>query len=693
MSIRLALRESIGILSADSPPVNALSRALRQQLSQALGQVMAAPGLRAVLLTSALPKVFSAGADIKEFSETGPAASPSLLDLVAQIEASPIPFVAVLQGAALGGGLELALACHFRLATADASLGLPEITLGLIPGAGGTQRLPRLVGSAHAQHMILSGAPVKARQAHSWGLVDTVLGENAMDDALAWTQRMLDSGVQPRRVSALAPAASGEANDPPLSRPPGSPLARQAAAECVGAAGLPFQQGLAIEQQWFKRLLNDPASQALRYAFFAERPPLSHPASAARPVLHAAVVGAGTMGRGIMLCLIESGVPALWYDAHPNALCAGIDAINSHYKTLIAKGRIADDAAQARIALIRPVAEISDLRETDIVIEAVFEDMPIKQSIFQALDACMHPGAVLATNTSTLDVDQIASATGRPESVVGLHFFSPANVMRLLEVVRGSRTSPDVMATALSLARRLRKTAIISGVCDGFIGNRMWHQYLRQAALMVERGALPYQVDEAMRNWGFAMGPFQVADLAGLDVGYSIRQRQYIDAPQRPWPAWLDRVSEAGRLGLKAAAGIYSYHEGSREPQRDASIEALIAATSVDSGVVRQHVGADEIATRCVHALIVEAARILEEKIALRASDIDAVFLSGYGFPRLRGGPCYAADALGLSNVVATLQRYAAEAEPDFWRPPALLEQLALRGEPLHRYSKQQEPL
>ncbi|KCV34204.1 3-hydroxyacyl-CoA dehydrogenase, NAD binding domain protein [Bordetella bronchiseptica 00-P-2796] len=468
------------------------------------------------------------------------------------------------------------------------------------------------------------------------------------------------------------------------ARPPsgrvGSAAAREAALACLAAAQGPFDAGRALERESFARLRDGAEARALRYAFFAERPRPPAGDVSARRIEQVAVVGAGTMGTGIVICLADAGLPVIWHDVDADRLAQGRAQVCQHFERLAARKRLTSRQAEQRVAAVATTGEMAGIAQADLAIEAVFEDMAVKCAVFRELDRVLKPGAILGTNTSTLDVDRIAHSTRRPQDVVGLHFFSPAPVMPLLEIVRGAATHADVVAAAQGLARRLRKTAVVAGVCDGFIGNRMWHQYLRQAALMVHEGAMPMEVDAALRDWGFAMGPFQVADLAGLDVGDSIRLRQRSEMPHRPWPDWLDRVSAAGRLGLKGGSGIHAYPDGGRQPRRDAEVEAMIAAASREAGVSRRAIAADEIVERCLHALVVEAARLLEEGIAASATDVDAVFLAGYGFPRWRGGPCHSADAMGLPAVVAGLRRRAATAEPEFWQPPGLLARLAAQG-------------
>jgi 3-hydroxyacyl-CoA dehydrogenase len=515
-----------------------------------------------------------------------------------------------------------------------------------------------------------------------------------VNTAVNWLAGRIESGpALPQTCDRPLPAGDNDKPAGKAASASGYALPLEAIDRAVDAAGaLPFGQGLALEQTLFDMLVARPESAALRYAFFAEHraatidDPLARTVRA-REIGKTGIVGAGTMGAGIAICFANAGMAVLLFDAKPDSLERGITSIRAYFEQQVAKGRLAAAEAARRAACVTPVTEIGALGSSDLVIEAVFEDLDVKRDVLSALDAVLHPGAILATNTSTLDVNAIAAFTARPADVVGLHFFSPAPAMKLLEIVRGAATAPDVLVTAQALARRLGKVGVVSGVCDGFIGNRMWHQYLRQAARVVELGATPQQVDHALERWGFAMGPFRVADLAGLDVGYLIRQRQQREFPDMRWPAWLDHVSETGRLGQKGGCGIYRYDTG-RRGEPDAEVEALIAASCLAGGVEPRVFTDHEIVEWCTHALIVEGARLLEEGIAQRGSDVDAVFLNGYGFPRHRGGPLFHADALGLYNVMATLRDHSRHEEPGFWQAPALLLDLAAQKRKLSGFTQ-----
>jgi 3-hydroxyacyl-CoA dehydrogenase len=694
MNPSLDIRRGIAVVLLDAPPVNALGSALRTALYERIGAALDHPHVRGIVLAGSTPRAFSAGADIAEFGTADGTAFPSLNDLIERIENARVPVVAAIGGFALGGGLELALGCHARVALAGANVGLPEITLGLMPGAGGTQRLPRLIGRAAAHEFIAAGRPWRADAAQRAGIVDAVLDTDLVEGAVTWLAARIEFGLAlPRTCDRQLPAGDDGVPAIKTVRANSYALPLEAIGHAVEAAGaLPFRQGIALEKTLFEMLVARPESAALRYAFFAERraatidDPLAK-AAQAREIGSVGIVGAGTMGAGIATCFANACMAVQLFDAKPESLERGMASIRAYFAQQVDKGRLAAADAERRVACVTPVTEMEALASSDLVVEAVFEDLDVKRNVFAALDAVLRPGAILATNTSTLDVNAIAGFTARPRDVVGLHFFSPAPVMKLLEIVRGDATAPDVLVTAQALARRLGKVGVVSGVCDGFIGNRMWHQYLRQAARVVELGATPQQVDAALERWGFAMGPFRVADLAGLDVGYLIRQRQQREFPDVRWPAWLDRVSETGRLGQKGGRGIYRYDTGRRGGETDPEVDALIAASRVAAGVELRAFGDDEIVEWCTHALIVEGARLLEEGIAQRGSDVDAVFLNGYGFPRQRGGPLFHADALGLHAVAATLLDRAKHEEPAFWRAPTLLLDLAARKRKLSGFS------
>ncbi|NWB27812.1 3-hydroxyacyl-CoA dehydrogenase NAD-binding domain-containing protein [Pseudomonas gingeri] len=687
MTTLYEVHAGIALLTLDNPPVNALNHALRRSLGERLERCLADPAVRGIMLMGTGGRAFSAGADIAEFDSPASHAEPSLDVLIRRIENANLPILAAIDGHALGGGLELALGCHWRIASRRSRLGLPEIHLGLIPGAGGTQRLPRLIGLEPAYDMMLGGQPVDADRALGLGLVDEVCDGEVREQALNWFAALLDSGKGVRRscarqvVEQALPALSGRA----ASR------AAQALRQCVEASvHQPFEAALDLERTTFANLERSAESAALRHGFFAERRAgtLLGLAAGTRPLaLHKiAVVGAGTMGSGIAMCFANAGFTVGLLDVNPDSLARGLAGIRQNYQAQVDKGRLSAGAARQLVGRIEPHDRFEAIADADLVVEAVFEDLAVKQTVFATLDRVMKPQALLASNTSTLDIDHIAGFTRRPRQVLGLHFFSPAPVMRLLEIVRGRATRDEVLVTALGLARTLGKVGVVARSADGFIGNRMWHQYLRQASLLVEEGASPMQVDRALQDWGFAMGPLRVADLAGLDVGYSIRQRQYRDYPDQRWSGWLDRVSESGRLGLKGGQGIYAYPQGSRQAVEDPSVQALIEAYRRERGVMPRAFTDEEIVSRCLDALSVEGIRLLEDGVAQRGSDVDAVFLNGYGFPRVQGGPLFQADEAGLPALIERLNRRAAQDDAAFWAPPRLLGNMAQRGARLSAY-------
>ncbi len=680
----------VAVITFGNPPVNGLAQALRAGIVESLKKALDDSAVRAIVLYGA-GGLFSAGADIREFGTPASRAAPTLRDVIEQVETSPKAIIAAVAGICLGGGLELALAAHYRVAASDARLGLPEVKLGLIPGAGGTQRLPRLVPAERALDMILGGERVPAHQLVDTPLLDLVVEGDPVAPAveLAASGRVADSRPPrtrdravdaPTLLTAVAAARSRVAGQRPALPAP------LRAFDTIAAAARPFEEGLAVEREAFLELMDSPESKGLRYAFFAERNAGKvegvTTATPVRPVEQAAVIGAGTMGAGIAVALLDAGIPVWLVETDPAALDRGVKRIAGIYEGQVAKGRLPAAERDRRLASLRPGVGYDEVGQADLVIEAVFEAMEVKRQVFQALDRVMKPAAILATNTSTLDVNAIAAATSRPGDVLGLHFFSPANVMRLLEVVPAHATAPDVLATALKLGKTLRKVTVVAGVCDGFIGNRMLEGYTKQAWYLVEEGATPWQVDTAMEDFGSAMGPFRVGDLVGHDVSLAIRSRRRLERPGYRNSYLPDKLCEAGRLGQKTGAGWYDYPEGPRKPVPSAAVDLLIAAHRSEMGVPGRAVDAQEVVDRLVYALVNEGARILEEGIAARASDIDAVYLTGYGFPRWRGGPMFYADQVGLGKVLRRIEEFAANphGDPDFWTPAPLLVHLAQAG-------------
>jgi 3-hydroxyacyl-CoA dehydrogenase len=679
-------RGAIGIIDVDNPPVNALSRAVRQGLLDALAQADRDPEVKAVVL-ACRGRTFIAGADITEFGEG--AKEPDLGAVVAAYEASGKPIVAAIHGTALGGGLEVALGCHYRVALSTAKLGLPEVKLGLLPGAGGTQRLPRLIGIPKAIALITSGDQLGAADAKALGAVDEVVEGDLREAAERVAARIADVRPLPRARD-VAKHIEAAKRDPQLfekakkdvterARGAGAPLR---CLEAIRAAvELPFEKGLARERQLFAEALGSVESAALRHVFFAERTaskiPDVPPDTATLPIQNAVVLGAGTMGGGITMALVNAGIRVTLIDREQAFVDNGLGVIKKNYAASVKKGRLAQADMDARLARITATQSWDAAPGADLVIEAVFEEMALKKDVFGKLDKLCRPDAVLATNTSSLDVDAIAATTTRPEQVIGLHFFSPANVMRLLEIVRGKKTSREVIATSMKLAKQIGKVGVLVGVCDGFVGNRMLHKYAHEAQHLLLEGAFPHQVDRVMTAFGFAMGPLATSDLAGIDVGWRIRK-----AKPKPGPGdrygWgiADRLAEMGHFGQKTGSGFYKYEDGSRVPIPNPQVEKLIVEIAHAGGVERRSISDQEILERCLFSMINEGAKILEEKIALRASDIDTIWINGYGFPAHRGGPMFYADTLGLSKILATVLDFHAK-HGKAWEPAPLLVQLA----------------
>jgi 3-hydroxyacyl-CoA dehydrogenase len=628
---------------------------------------------------------------VREFGTPKSGMAPSNPDVIRALESSPKPVVAAIAGHALGGGLELAMGCHWRVAKKDATLGLPEVKLGLLPGAGGTQRLPRAIGLEEALNMIVSGEPRKASTFVGTALVDEVVDGDVIPAAVAFAERVVAEQRAPRRLRDVKLPTAGTdaflqfARNNVKAAAKGLPAPLQCV-ECVAhAVTQPFDEALRLERAAFMALMNTPESRALRHVFGAERAAGKVPGLPAdtptRKIERVGVIGAGTMGGGIAMNFLNIGLPVVLLETSQEALDRGLATIRRNYEATAKKGRMTAAQVEERMALIRPTLSYADLADVDLVIEAVFENMEVKEKVFRQLDAVCRQGAILASNTSYLNIDRIAQFTHRPTDVIGLHFFSPANVMRLLEVVRGAQTGPDVLATAMALAKRIRKVAVVSGVCDGFIGNRMLARYGAANNALINAGAAPQQVDKALERFGMAMGPFRVGDLAGLDIGWATRKRKAAEAGVPHDPVIADKLCELGRFGQKTGAGWYRYAPGVREPQADPVVQQVIDDYRAAKGITPRKVSDEEVVERGMYALVNEGARILAEGIAARASDIDLVYLNGYGFPRHRGGPMKYADEVGLANVVRALRRFAAEpgADPS-WEPAPLLVELAEAG-------------
>jgi 3-hydroxyacyl-CoA dehydrogenase len=685
-----AVHGEVAVITMNNPPVNGLGHPLRKGILEGLDRALADANVKAIVLIGG-GNAFSGGADIREFNTPAASAEPHLRQVIAKIEAVSKPVIAAVHKVAMGGGLELALGCHYRVAAPGAQIALPEVKLGILPGAGGTQRLPRAIDAKAALDMMVSGNPVPSEKMPA-GLFDEIVQGDLLQGALAFARKAVAEKrplrkLRDEKVKLEGDAAAflAEAGKKVAKESRGFPAPPKIVTCLEAATKLPFEQGLAFERERFEELVVTTESKALRHAFFGERTaskipdvPESTPTIEVKKV---AIIGAGTMGGGIGMAFANAGFPVTLLEVKQEALDRGLDTIRKNYAATVTKGRLAQGEMDKRMGRFSTALSYDAIKDADLVIEAVFEDMGVKEQVFRKLDATMKPGAILATNTSTLDVNRIASFTKRPESVIGMHFFSPANVMRLLEIVRGAKTSKEVLATVMKLSKAIRKVGVVSGVCDGFIGNRMLEEYLRQAYFLVEEGALPQQVDKTLQDWGMAMGPFAMMDMAGQDIGWHIRKRRRAEDPAgQIYPAWLDRVCEMGRYGQKTGKGVYKYEAGSRAPLPDPEIEQLIVAYSKEQGIARRTVADQEIVERCIFALANEGAKILEEGIALRASDIDMVYLTGYGFPLYRGGPMFYADTVGLKNVAAAMARYAEGRNGKYWKPAALLAKLAADG-------------
>ena len=686
-------RDGVAVITLQSPPVNGLGCAVRSSLQAALEAATADDAVSALVVTGA-GKMFSGGADIREFGQSPPPGTPQLPTVIDAIEASEKPVVAAIHGFALGGGLELALGCHVRVAAAGTRVALPEVTLGIVPGAGGTQRLPRLIGVPAALEVIVGGSMVPAARARTLGILDDVVEGDVVDAAVTQARRMVNERMPLRRASGTDDRVAETRGKPEVFDAFKKKMARRArgfeapyaCVECIeAAANLPYAEGTAKEREVFVKLLASDQSKAQRHAFFAERQvakiadvPKDTPS---RPVKTAAVIGCGTMGGGIAMNFANAGIPVTVFEVSQAALDKGLGIIGQNYAATVSKGRLSQEDMNTRLGLISNTVSYDDLSDADVVIEAVFEDMALKREVFGQLDAACKPEAILATNTSTLDVDEIASATSRPDKVIGTHFFSPANVMKLMENVRGAQSSAETIATIMKLSKTIGKIGVLVGICDGFVGNRMLYAYRRQADFLLEEGALPDQIDKVIYDFGMPMGPYAMGDLAGLDVGWRIRQRQAATRPAHlRYSTVADRVCELGRFGQKTNAGWFRYEPGSRTPIPDPVVNELVLQVSADNGFTRREVSDQEILERCMYPLVNEGAKILEEGLAQRASDIDVVWMYGYGFPRYRGGPMFWADLVGLGTIYDMMRRLHDE-HGDYWLEPApLLKQLAEQG-------------
>ena len=699
MTAEYKVHGDVAVITLNNPPVNGLGYDTRIGITNGLNQANADPAVKSIVLTGA-GKAFSGGADIREFGSPKALQEPNLLSVILAVENSSKPVIAAVHSVCMGGGLELALGCHYRMAAPGCSVALPEVKLGLIPGAGGTQRLPRVLGVEAALNMIVSGEPVKSELLASLPgqkLFDKMAAsiESLAGEALAFAQeaaaRHADGSALPlvRNLPCMHPLGDAYFQ---FARNMVKGMAKNfpAPAKCVdaveAATTMKFADGMVFEREIFINLMWTPECRALRHIFQAERAASKIPDvpsdTPVRDIQAVAVIGAGTMGGGITMNFLNAGIPVKMLEMKQEALDRGIATIRKNYEAQVKKGKLKQDKYEQRMALLSTTLSYDDLKDADLVIEAVFEEIGVKEAVFKELDRVMKPGAILASNTSTLDVNKIASFTKRPEDVVGLHFFSPANVMKLLEVVRSAKTAKDVMATVMGVAKKIKKTAVVSGVCDGFIGNRMIEQYGRQGGFLLDEGCTPAQVDKAIEKFGFAMGPFRMGDLAGNDIGWAIRKRRYQEKPNMKYSKTADLLCEKGRFGQKTGAGWYDYVPGKRDAIPNAEVVSMIEEHRKSLGITPRKISDEEIVQRLVFSLVNEAAHILEEGIANKASDIDIVYIFGYGFPVYRGGPMNYADQIGLFNVVQAMNRFAKNPLDDaaFWQPAPLLARLAAEG-------------
>ncbi len=692
-STNYEINGSTAVITLNNPPVNGLSHAVRAGIVANVRRAEADAAVTTIILMGS-DKIFSGGADIKEFGTPAAMSEPSLHTLINIVESSTKPVIAAIGGACMGGGLELALGCHFRVATMGASIALPEVKIGLLPGAGGTQRLPRIIGVEAALNMIVSGEPVPSAMFKGSPLFDEMIEGDLLAGALAFAQkitnekrplkRVRDMRVKHPKADALFMFARNAVGAMSKNYP--APL------KCIDAieASLtkPFDEGMKVEGKLFLDLYMSDESRALRHLFLSERKASKVVGVGEevkpRTVASVGVIGAGTMGAGIAINFLLAGIPTVILETKQEALDRGVKHIQDFFEGRVKKGKMKAEKAAAQAALLKPTLSYDDFANVDLVIEAVFEDMGVKKVVFEKLDSVCKAGAILASNTSTLDLNAIAAFTKRPQDVVGAHFFSPANVMKLLEVVRGAKTANDVLITIMQVAKKIKKTAVISGVCDGFIGNRMIGGYSREAINMLEEGASVQQIDGALEKFGMAMGPFRMGDLAGNDIGWAIRKRQRAENPTSVSgaEAIADTLCEAGRFGQKTGSGWYRYEKGRRDAMADTAVDAIVEAHRSAHNITPRKISSKEIVERCVYALVNEGARILEEGIAQRASDIDIVYIFGYGFPAHRGGPMLYADSVGLMNVERAMESYALQDKSgsQFWNTAPLLAKLAADG-------------
>ncbi|RPG47545.1 MAG: 3-hydroxyacyl-CoA dehydrogenase [Gammaproteobacteria bacterium TMED134] len=691
-TVHYEVRDNIALMTIDNPPVNPLSSGVRQGLSDGVAKALADDAVAAIVLTGA-GRAFIAGADISEFG--GKAEGPSLLDCLDIMDNSSKPIVAAINGTAFGGGLEVALCCHYRVIAPNAQVGLPEVKLGLLPGAGGTQRLPRLIGAEKALAFMVSGDPIAGPAAVTMGIADAVAEQDVVESAMDFTRNIIAKGSPLRRIRDEEGVVAQDRDKPEVfdnarkaaARKMRKRFAPEMIVQCVEAAVNlgDFDAGLAVERENFVKCLEHPQRASLIHMFFSERevakiPDISKDIEA-KPINSAAVIGCGTMGGGIAMSFLNANIPVTSLEMSDEALEKGFGVIKKNYDIQVQRGRMSADEVDHRMSLLSGTTDYADLGQADVIIEAIYENIDVKIEAFKKMDAVAKPGAILASNTSALDIDKMAEATERPEDVIGLHFFSPANVMRLLEIVRGGKTSKEVIASSMKLGRQLKKVAVLSGNAPGFIGNRILAGYTRQAGEIILQGATPYQVDNVLLNFGMPMGPFQMNDLVGLDLSWRARKLSGMKPEDIPITARVaDKLCEKERFGQKTSRGFYIYPEGSRAGQADPEVVALVEETSAELGIERRPIDDDEVLKRCLYPIINEGARVLEDGIALRPCDIDIVYINGYGFPEVTGGPMFWADQIGLDNILSDIKRFQQEYGGAVWEPAPLLERLVAEG-------------
>ena len=691
-TVHYEVKGNIALMTVDNPPVNPLSSGVRQGLTDGINKALSDDSVEAVVLTGA-GRAFIAGADISEFG--GKAEGPSLFDCLNTMDDSTKPIIAAINGTAFGGGLEVALCCHYRVIADSAPVGLPEVKLGLLPGAGGTQRLPRLIGAEKALDFILSGDPIPGPQATELGITDEVAAGDIVQAGMEFAQKIIDQGANVRRIRDETAIIEKDRDNQEMfetarktsARRMRNRFAPEMIIQCVEAAvnSGDFDTGLKVEQECFAKCLKHPQREALIHMFFSEREVAKIPdvpkETQASKIDQAAVIGCGTMGGGISMSFLNVGVPVTVLEVDQEALDRGMSIIKRNYDIQVQRGRMTEDEVAQKMALLTGTTQYSDLSSADVIIEAVYENIDVKVEAFKKIEAVAKPGAILASNTSGLDIDKMANATSRPDSVIGLHFFSPANVMKLLEVVRGEQTSKETIATSMKLGRTLNKVAVLSGNAPGFIGNRMLSGYTQQAGEIILQGATPYQVDNVLLQFGMPMGPFQMNDLVGLDLGWRARSLAGIKPEDVPITARVaDKLCELERFGQKTNRGFYIYPEGSRAGQADPEVVKMVEETSSELQITRREIADEEVLKRCLYPLINEGARLLEQGIAIRPCDIDIVYINGYGFPEVTGGPMFWADQQGLDNILSDIKKFEKEYGGAIWEPAPLLERLVAEG-------------